>query len=387
MIARLFDMPRNHSFFLFGPRQTGKSTLLHRNFSPDISLYINLLDSETYNQYALAPSLFKQHVQNRPPTTTHVIIDEIQRLPSLLNDIHALMESPGAPFFVMSGSSARKLKRAQANLLGGRAWTFNLYPFTHRELGEHFSLQKALERGTLPPVALAYSDRDAQRTLRAYVDTYLKEEIQAEALVRNIGAFLRFMPLAADNNGKVINYTNIARESGVSYNTVKEYYQILQDTLIGFYLYPFARSVRKQLTKHPKFYLFDPGVQRAILRKSTTPIQPKTYEYGDSFEHFFLLEILRLSAYMERDLKMSYYRTSNQAEVDIIVEQPDGRVQAVEIKASANPAPKSLLGLRSFHSICDKAELYCACTTAHPYKIGPVTILPWKNIFAELNLE
>ena len=199
--------------------------------------------------------------------------------------------------------------------------------------------------------------------------------------VRNIAAFLKFLPLATDNNGKYINYSNIARETGVSYNTIKEYFQILEDTLIGFYLWPYSASIRKQLMKHPKFYLFDTGVQRAILRRTGVPLEQKTYEYGDTFEHFIILEIIRFADYMEKDFKFSYYRTSNQAEVDLIIEHPDGKVSAIEIKASKNPAPKSLSGLYSFKSVCSKANLFCVCQTVNPYTLRDVKILPWKEIF------
>jgi len=317
MINRLLKIPKKHSFFIFGPRQTGKSTLLGRKFVRPKVMYYDLLKSEEYLRLSAHPGLFREEVSARVPAVTHVVIDEVQRVPALLNEVHHLLENPHPPYFCLSGSSARKLKRSHANLLAGRAWTYHLYPLTHREIGEKFSLSKALNLGTLPSVYLTDSAQEAQRTLRAYVETYLKEEIEAEALTRNLGSFLRFLTLAADNSGNVINYSTIARECGVSYQTVKEYFKILEDTLIGFFLLPYARSARKRLIKHPKFYFFDTGVLRAMKKTVTLQLQPQTDEYGRIFEHFIILEIMRLAAYAESDYQFSFYGSSNKAEVDL----------------------------------------------------------------------
>jgi len=360
--------------------------LLKKCFSQENSLFIDLLNSEQFNLYASNPPVFRQAVLSRDTAITHVVIDEIQRVPELLNDIHSIMEGQNPPFFVMSGSSARKLKRSRANMLGGRAWTIQLFPLTHVELNDMFNLQKSLQWGTLPSVYLETDTAAAQRTLRSYVDTYLREEIMAEAIVRNIGAFLRFLPLAADANGMIVNYSNIGRETGVSYNTIKEFFRILEDTLLGFFLMPFSRSVRKQMTKHPKFYLFDTGVQRAMLRKAAVEIAPKTFEYGKAFEHFIVVEAVRLSSYREKEYAFSFFNTANDAEVDMIIERPDGEIFAVEIKASDNPAPKTLRGLHSFKQVCDKAHLVCACTTPHPFRHADIAIMPWKDLFRLLEL-
>jgi predicted AAA+ superfamily ATPase len=235
MIKRTIRLPQKHSFFIFGPRQTGKSTLLRAAFPEGNVLYYDLLKSEEYLRLTARPGLFREEVAACDKKITHVIVDEIQRIPALLNEIHHLLENvsgeAGGPHFCLSGSSARKLKRAHANLLAGRAWTYHLFPLTHRELGEKFSLEKALNLGALPSVYLAESAHDAQNTLRAYVETYLKEEVEAEAITRSLGSFLRFLTLAADENGNVVNFSTIARECGVSYKTVQGYFQILEDTL------------------------------------------------------------------------------------------------------------------------------------------------------------
>jgi len=333
------------------------------------------------------PHLFREEVMARPSDVTHIIVDEIQRIPALLNEVHHIIEKPKAPCFCLSGSSARKLKRSQANLLAGRAWTYHLYPLTHRELGGDFLLPKALNLGTLPSVYLAESSDIAQETLRAYVETYLKEEIEAEALTRSIGGFVRFLTLAGDSNGQIINYTTIARECGVSYQTVKGYFQILEDTLVGFFLQPYARSTRKRLIQHPKFYFFDIGVLRALQKTVTIELQPKTYEYGRCFEHFVILEIMRLASYQELDYQFSFYRTSNQAEVDLIIETPGKEIYAIEIKASDQPETEAVSGLLSFKEVCPKAILYCVSQVPYRRKINEVSILPWQDIFQEIGIK
>ncbi len=381
MLKRIIQLPARHSFFLFGPRQTGKSTLLHSLFSPETTLFYNLLHYEEYRRLLINPSLFSEEVRSRDKKITHIVVDEVQRAPELLNEIHSLIESSQAPYFVMSGSSARKLKKAHANLLAGRAWTYHLHPLTYSELGNKFSLNKALRLGTLPSIYLDEAEESSIKTLRSYVETYLKEEIEQEALVRNFPGFLRFLTLAADENGNIINYSNIARETGTSYVTIKEYFQILEDTLVGFTLLPYAKSVRTRLVKHPKFYFFDTGVKRAILKKTSLPLEQGTSDFGKTFEHFIIAEIKRMADYKEKEDSYYFYRSSNHAEVDLIIESPNGKTLALEIKANANPDSSSLRGLKSFLEVCPQAELFCICLTPRKRKSGPITFLPWQEIF------
>ncbi|OHB75786.1 MAG: hypothetical protein A2Z34_04620 [Planctomycetes bacterium RBG_16_59_8] len=388
MVDRILDIPLTKSFFLFGPRQTGKSTLLRKMFPPEKTIYYDLLKTEEYERLSIRPSLFREEMNSRPPTIRYVVLDEIQRVPSLLNEIHALLESqsPSPPLFALCGSSARKLKRAQANLLAGRASTYHLHPLTHRECDDRFSLEKALNIGTLPSVYLAEDERNARETLKAYVETYLKEEVTAEALTRNVPAFLRFLSIAGDENGNVINLSNIARETGTSYQTVKEYFQILEDTLMGALLLPYARSERKRLVKHPKFYLFDTGIERALSKQLTLPLERHTTGYGRCFEHFLLTEIMRLADYARCDYTFSFFRTESGAEVDLIVETPDERTYAIEVKASDAPDSSHLRGLRSFLEICPTAVPICASLSPRPREIGKIRILPWQDIFALLGI-
>ena len=384
MINRILPLPKNHSFFLFGPRQTGKSTLLKSLLKSETTLFYDLLKTEEYLRLSANPTLFREEILSRDQKITHVVVDEIQRIPDLLNEVHWILEGTNPPYFCLSGSSARKLKRSHANLLAGRAWTYHLFPLTSQELGERFSLERALNLGTLPSVYLDPDIESARRTLKSYVETYLKEEVQAEAIVRNVGSFLRFLSLAGDENGNVINYSNISRETGTTYKTVKEYFQILEDTLIGFFLLPYSKSTRKRLVQHPKFYFFDPGVHRALTQKITVPLQRKTTEYGRSFEHFLITEIIRLARYKELDYEFSFYQSSNEAEVDLIIETPQGLTYAIEMKSLENPDSSSLRGLKSFRQICQKATLYCACLAPRKRTIGDISILPWQEVLAEI---
>jgi len=381
----MIQLPKQHSFFLFGPRLTGKSTLLKATFSGDSVLYYDLLRRDTFTRLMTRPGTFRQEIDGRKSGVTHVIVDEIQRVPDLLNEIHSILEDKAPPYFCMSGSSARKLKRTRANLLAGRAWTYHLYPLTHTELGGKFSLEKALHLGTLPKVYLAGRE-EAEETLRAYVDTYLREEIEAEAVARNLGGFMRFLTLAGDQAGRLINYSNIARETGLTHTTVRDYFQILEDTLTGFILFPYSKTTVKRLVKQPKFYFFDTGVERAVAGKLALELLPKTLEYGRAFEHFLIAEVIRLSRYQKKDYRFSFYHSAAHAEVDLAVETPKGKVYALEIKATENPDSSSLKGLKSFSEISRKAVLYCASLAPRRRKAGEVTILPWQETFEALGI-
>jgi predicted AAA+ superfamily ATPase len=249
--------------------------------------------TEEYTRLLARPSLLREEIASRPERVSGIVIDEIQRIPALLDEVQLIMDSsstPPPPSFAMSGSSARKLKRFQANLLGGRAFTFRLFPLTSHELGGLFSLHKAIQIGTIPSVFLDDSIDAARDTLRSYVGTYIREEIEAEVQVRRLDRFARVLTLAGFENGNVLNFSNIARETGTSYHTVKSYFQVLEDTLLGSFLYPYQKSERKRLSRHPKFYFFDMGVTRALTRRLTVPVEPRTPDFGRAFEHFMILE-------------------------------------------------------------------------------------------------
>lgn len=352
------------------------------HFSPDRTLRYDLLQSEEYMRLAAQPSLFREEVLARNPQIHHVFVDEVQKIPALLDEVHLLSERKNPPQFILTGSSARKLKRSQANLLAGRAFTLHLFPLTHMELGEAFDLRKALEVGTLPKIYLESDRAAADQYLRSYVETYLKEEIEAEALVRNIGTFLRFLSCSGHENGNLLNFSSIARETGTKHPTVKEYFRILEDTLIGRFLFPFHRSKRKRLAQRPKFYFFDTGVQRAITKKLTVPLEPATPEHGNLFETWVINEMLRLDSYFNLDFEFSFFRTERGAEVDLVIEHPRGKRLAVEIKSSENPHPMEFRsGFEAFKTIDQKAARICVCRTLHARKWEDIEILPWREFF------
>jgi len=388
-IERTINLPKNRHFFLFGPRQTGKSTLLKREFAPGQTLYYDLLKSDVYRQLLSRPETFRNEVMAaiKSKSISHIIIDEVQKIPQLLDEVHFLVESGVSCFFILSGSSSRKLKRCQANMLAGRAWTFQLYPFSSLELPAGFDLTSVLKFGTLPAVYLTADEHEKSETLRSYVNTYIKEEVEIEAHIRNLSGFLRFLPMAAHQNGELINYSNMARETGVSLHTVREYYKILEDTLLGFFLLPYGASLRKRMVKHPKFYFFDPGVVSALANRLRTDLAENSYDFGRAFEHFFLLEIIRLNHYRRLDLDISFYRTERGAEVDCIIKTPAGKTLAVEIKSTTSPSSAMLLGLLSFKERASAAQAIVACRVERPQLMRGVSILPWQEALALIASE
>ncbi|MBI4370931.1 MAG: ATP-binding protein [Elusimicrobia bacterium] len=384
MYSRYIDLPKRNSFFLFGPRLTGKSTLLRQTFAGEEVLFLDLLHPSVHQKYLAEPAAFLREIEAANGKYKRIVLDEIQRVPALLDVVHHLMESSAGRHlqFIMSGSNTRKLKRSKANLLGGRAWSLELFPLTREELGADFVLEKALAFGTLPRI-YAGQETEAEENLRAYVETYLTEEIKAEALTRNLGAFIRFLPMAAAESGHTINASNIGREVGISYKTVQEYFQILEDTLLGFWLEPFAKTVRRRMAKQPKFYFFDMGVLRALKKTLKVPLERASPEFGDLFENFFINEVRRLNSYHRLDMAFTFYRTDAGAEVDLIAQRPGKPWLAMEIKATERPSASLCSGLLSFADIMPKAELLLVCRTGQPqlFRFGKRTVraLSWLD--------
>src|SRR3990167_8610278 len=315
------------SFFLLGPRATGKSTWLEANFI-DSCMRIDLLRSDVYFPLMANPSLFRQRVLAQDSKNTWIIVDEIQRIPVLLNDIHSLMENEGYQF-ALSGSSARKLKRGNANLLAGRALVKHIYPLTHVEYGLDITLDEALAFGTLPGVV---TDPDFRiDRLEAYVDTYLREEIKEEALTRNVQAFSRFLEVAGVMNGQVTNLNNIARDAAVSRTTVTTYFDILVDTLLGSWLPAWTPRAKVKEVSHPKFYFFDCGVVRAIQKLLRDPTSKE--ERGYLFETFIINELRAFLSYQSLGGELFYWRTQDGIEVDCLWKRGN-TIIALEIKST-----------------------------------------------------
>lgn len=386
MFSRMLKVSRKRSFFLFGARGTGKSTLLKKNFSQDDTLWCNLLKPQEESRFLRNPDMLYEMVTALPGAITHVVIDEIQKVPKLLDVVHLLMgEVP--QLFVMTGSSARKLKRGGANLLAGRAFVYHFFPLTFLELGDKFDLDFVLRWGSLPEIFSFDEEKEREQFLQAYANTYLKEEIWDEHFVKNLDPFRKFLEVAAQCNGKIINYANIARDVGVEDKTVASFFSLLEDTLIGFFLEPFHHSFRKRLSEKPKFYFFDLGVAHALSRTLSMPVIERTPSYGEAFEQFIILEIYRLASYLEPEYRFSYLRTPADAEVDLVIERPGKSLLFIEIK-STHEIEKT--DLSSFIRLSrDHGDCEAICLSRDPYlkKIDHVICYFWrdgiKHIFSD----
>jgi predicted AAA+ superfamily ATPase len=286
----------------------------------------------------------------------------------------------------MTGSSARKLKRAGSNLLAGRAFVHSLFPLTHRELADGFDLDSALQFGTLPGLLKFDSREEKNSFLRAYALTYLKEEIWGEQTVRKLDPFRKFIEIAAQCNGKILNFTHIARDVGVDTKTVQSYFQILEDTLVGFMLEPYHRSLRKRQRQAPKFYLFDTGVKRALDRSLNVGLAPGTYAYGEALEHLVIAEAMRLNEYKQSDFGFYYLRTKDDAEIDLIVERPGAPTALVEIKSASRVDERDVRTLERFAADMPSSEAFLLSRDPVAKRIGRVQALPWQRGLVALGL-
>jgi predicted AAA+ superfamily ATPase len=362
---------------MWGPRQTGKSTLLRERF-PDSKQY-DLLRSDEYRRLMQHPFLLREEclallkrgeLKNQP-----VIVDEVQKIPDLLDEIHWLIENQRIKF-ILCGSSARKLKRGQGNLLGGRAVRYELFPLVFPEIPE-FSLMTALNHGLLPP---HYNNDMTPKRLEAYVGDYLKEEITSEAVTRNIPSFSRFLEMAALSNGEIIQFTNIARECGVSSPTAKAYYQILEDTLVGRFVPAFQKRPKRRVILAPRFYFFDVGVVGHLTQRGR--VEPGSELFGKAFEHFLFMELSAHSRYSGLHYPISYWRTASQLEVDFIL--GDCQV-ALEVKGTNFAQPHHLKGLVAFGEEYNaKRRILVSCDPRPRFVSGDIEIIPWKIFLEDL---
>ena len=370
------DLPAGQSAFLWGPRKTGKSTLLAERF-PD-SARFDLLDTRTLIDFTREPWLFAERVLalSAAQRARPIVVDEVQKAPALLDEAHRLIEQHGLSF-VLCGSSARKLKRGGANLLGGRAWRFALHPLAWPEV-PGFDLLRALDRGLVPQ---HYDAARHRRTLAGYVDDYLKEEVFDEGLTRNVAAFARFFDALGFCHGEVLNFSAAARDCGVDSKTVREYFQILVDTLVGVFVEPFSRRRgRAVLVRAPKFYLFDVGVAGHLRgRRIDRAAGP---EFGRAFEHLVLMELLAWRSYRERDLPVRYWRTKSGLEVDFVLGR-DAEA-AVEVKATPRVRPEDLKGLRAFCEEHAPRRAVVVSQDPAPRRTGAIDVLPWQVFLEQL---
>lgn len=369
------------SFFLFGPRQVGKSTLLKLK-KYDLSL--DLLNPELQLQYSKNPNLLTSQVRALPSGAS-ILIDEVQKAPQLLDIIHLLIEENPSHQFILCGSSARKLRHGAANLLGGRALYRTLHPLTYEELGSDFNLDNVLSYGSLPKIYECLAQNNtalAIDLLRTYSITYLKEEIKAEAIVRNLQSFQMFLDIAAGQFAEQINFTGLARDCQIAGNTARQYYTILQDTLIGEFLYPYLKSTRKRMSHQPKFYFFDNGVTRSLLGTLNSP--RSSLETGRLFEQWIVQEVFRINAYYQKDFKLNFWRTSSGAEVDLMISRGASPLLAVECKSNPRIANADLKGLKAFQKDHPDVESCLVAPIEHEQIISQIKIHPPRSLFKRL---
>jgi predicted AAA+ superfamily ATPase len=369
------SLPPQQSAFLWGPRKTGKSTYLKTRFPA--SLVYDFLKTDLFLEFSKRPSLLREQIlaKDEGVLSSPIILDEVQKVPQLLDEVHWLLENKGLRF-ILCGSSARKLKRGKANLLGGRAWRYQMFPFVTPEL-DKLDLLKALNRGMIP---VHYFQDSYKKSLRAYTQDYLKEEVFDEGLTRNIPAFSRFFDAMGFSHGELTNFSNIARECGVDSKTVKEYYQILKDTLLGDFIEPFKRRQDRQIiSRASKFYLFDVGVAGAITKRHVR--QKRGIDFGKAFEHFILMELTAHSSYNEIDYEINFWRTKSGLEVDFIL---GGGETAIEVKGASSIKNRDLRPLNAFIETYAPRRAIVVCNEKEERIVGKIRIMPWRNFLRDL---
>jgi len=369
------ELPEKQSAFLWGPRKTGKTTYLRSRF-PD-SINYDFLETDLFLEFSKKPSLLREHLlaKDQKSLSDPVILDEVQKIPQIMDEVHWLIENKGFRF-ILCGSSARKLKRGGANLLGGRAWRFEMFPLATPEL-QDYDLFKILNRGLIPS---HYLDENYSRSLRAYTQDYLKEEVFAEGITRNVPSFSRFYDAMGYSHGELVNYSNIARDCGVDSKTVREYYQILVDTLMGKMIEPFKRRQNRQvISKSSKFYLFDVGLAGAITKRTLE--EEKGEAFGKAFEHFILMEIMAYNSYHEVDFDINFWRTKSGLEVDFILGQ--GEV-AIEVKGTNRVEKRVIYPISVFSQEFRPKISLIVCNERTERIVDGIRIVPYRIFLSDL---
>ncbi|MBI4352674.1 MAG: ATP-binding protein [Candidatus Omnitrophica bacterium] len=376
-IERTLDLklPVGKSTFLWGPRKTGKTTYLKNRFPHSLSY--DFLKTDLFFEFLKNPARLREELSAKSQSELKdpIILDEVQKVPQLLDEVQWLIENKGLSF-ILCGSSARKLKKGRANLLGGRAWRYEMFPLVTPEL-QHPQLLRILNHGLIPS---HYLEEDAKKSLKAYIQDYLKEEVFSEGLARNIPAFSRFFDVVGYSHGEMIHYSNIARECGVDSKTIMEYYQILIDTLLGQFVEPFKkRQSREVITKSSKFYLFDVGVAGAITKRHVE--EERGELFGKAFEHFILTEMAAHRSYHDLDYQINFWRTKHGLEVDFILGEGEA---AIEIKGTSQPDKTDLKPLEAFIEEYSPKKAFVVCNAKTERSVGKISILPWRQFLQEL---
>ena len=373
MYARTLKSPPNKSFFLFGPRGTGKTTWVKATFPSGI--LIDLLDSARYNSLIAAPQRLENFIP--PDFDNWVIIDEIQRIPELLNEVHRLIENRGIRF-VLTGSSARKLRKRGVNLLAGRALTRSMHPLSTEELGDVFSLDHSLQYGLLPSV---YTESNPADYLNSYVNMYLREEVQQEGLTRNLQTFARFLETASFSQGAQLNISEVARECSVNRKIAEEYFRILEDLLLAYRLPVFTRRAKRRMTTHPKFYLFDAGVFRTIRPKG--PLDRPEEIDGAALETLIFQELRAVNDNYRMGYNLYYWRTSNKQEVDFVLYGEQGLI-AIEVKRTSIVRHRDMSGLKAFLNDYPMGKPYLFYGGPHHLFENGIELIPLEKAIINL---
>lgn len=366
-----FEGLARESAFLWGARQTGKSTLLKKLY-PD-SLYFDLLLSEEYNRFIGNEGLLRQIVEASDKKGP-VIIDEIQRIPQLLNEVHWLIVNKNKQF-ILSGSSPRKILKSGGNLLGGRAIRYELFPLTYSEIDD-FDLIHALNYGLLPR---HYLSKNSKRLINAYIGSFLKDEIAKEANISNIPSFSKFLEVASFSNGEIVNYANIATDCGVSAPTIKEYFQIMEDTLVGRFIPSFQKKPKRRVILSPKFYFFDIGIANNLMKRGEIIFGSDSF--GHAFEHFICNELIAHRHYSGLDYQLSYWRTASQYEVDFILGNHE---VAIEVKSTQHASSRHFKGLKAFSEEYKVKRLIVVSNDKYYRMDNNIEIFPWAEFLNQL---
>lgn len=375
MYTRLLNPPKKNSYFLFGPRGTGKTTWIRSQYPK--AVYIDLLRTDLYAQLSAHPESIESFIPAQ--YNDYIIIDEVQRVPEILNEVHRLIESPAHHRFVLTGSSARKLRQQGVNLLAGRAHTYQMHPLIANEVGQDFNIKQALNYGTLPE---AYSGNDPKEYLQSYLSTYLEHEINQEGLTRNLSGFFRFLQVASYSQGSPINTSSIAREVGVNNKVVDNYFTILNDLLIGYFLPAFTRRAKRRLVHKPKFYFFDAGIYNTARPRGY--LDTNNEIGGIALETLFFTHLRAINDYYRLNYSFSYFKTANGQEIDFIAYGPKG-FHAFEIKYGKNISKQHLKNLIKFGKDYPEATLHLFYLGAHKMYQNNITIHPFEKDISQLS--
>ncbi len=385
MYPRSLNIWKKRSFFLFGARATGKSTLLEVLFSPQEAFVVDLLDPRLFEQLQAYPNELEPLIRPAIKSKKVIVIDEVQRVPALLDIVHKLIQKEKV-IFALTGSSARKLKRGAANMLAGRASVYRLFPLLFTEVGEDFSLQSALQWGTLPELVTLSEDDERLKFLQSYSDVYVQEEIVAEQIVRKLPPFRRFLHAAAQMNGKIINASKIAADINTDPSNVRNYFEIIEDTLLGFRLEAFHLSIRKRQRQNAKFYWIDTGLVHSLQKTLGVELRPSTAAFGEAFETFLVTQIRAGLEYQTGQFQISYLLTKDGAEIDLIIERAGKETLCIEIKSGTSVRAEQFTNLAKLSGDINRSKALCFYNGTENLRYGTVEVFPWQEGLKEFGL-